>query len=43
MRNLVESGFSSFQDRFRDHTRSVTPHMQVRELVLMSICHNHIH
>ena len=43
MRNLVESGFSSLKDRFRDHIRSVTPRMQVRELALMSICHNHTH
>lgn len=43
MRNLVESGFSSFQDMFRDHTRSVTPRMQVRQLAPLSIYHNHIH
>ena len=43
LRNLVESGFSSFQGRFRSHMRAVTPRMQVRELALMSICHNHIH
>ena len=36
-------GFSSFQGRFRSHMRSATPRMQVRELALMSICHNHIH
>ena len=43
MRNLVESGFSSLQGRFRSHIRAVTPRMQVRELALMSICHNIFH
>ena len=43
MRNLVESGFSSFQGRFRNHMRSVTPRVQVREPALLSTCHNIFH
>ena len=38
MRNLVESGFSSLRDRFRNGVRSVTSRMQARELALRYIC-----
>ena len=43
MRNLVESGFSSLKDRFRDGVCAVTPRMQVRELAPRSICHKLFH
>ena len=43
MRNLVESGFSSLKNAFRDSIRAGTPRMQVRELALRSIAHNIFH
>ncbi len=43
MRNLVESGFSSLKNAFRNSIRAVTPRMQVRGLALRSIAHNIFH